>query len=144
MVILTFVKGSGLTDQHKDMIKDFIPFACHKLNLKNRFSVSVMPSDTNNTIAGVKEDLKKAVFIPSKRHMEVYVKNRHILDILVSIAHEMVHLMQLDTGKKWPDTFVPYSIKEGDPGYDLEYEAYGLSGVIVRAFGGAIDKSTCV
>ena len=140
MVSLTFKSGCGLSDKNKSIISDFLPFACNRIGIKNNFIVDIMPSDTKGTISNIKDDLKKAVFIPHMRKMEIYVKNRHILDILVSIAHEMVHLKQIENGADVGKGHIPYDIPKDHKGYDIEYEAYGLSGIIVRAYRGLMNE----
>lgn len=139
-VNLIYKKGNDISDNDKKWIEAIIPFAVDRLKIKESFTIYIMPNDSNNTITNLKDHLKKAVFIPSERTMEIYVSNRHILDILVSIVHEMVHLSQMERDKNLMIGYIPYDIPDGHPGKDVEYEAYGKSGMIVRAFRGALNS----
>jgi hypothetical protein len=138
---LTYKKGCTISDTNKKWIEAAIPFAIDRLGIKGDFSIDIMPSDSNNTIHNLNDDLKKAVFIPSMRKMEIYVKNRHILDILVSMVHEMVHLAQMEKDEALMIGGIPYDIPDDHPGKEIEYEAYAKSGMIVRAFRGLINNT---
>lgn len=83
---------------------------------------------------GISVNLRLAYVIPEDRMVIVYCKQRGLLDIIRSIAHELIHIEQKDTGKLTNQNISFYLPTEDSEGYDLEYEAYGKSGVIVRNY----------
>lgn len=63
-----------------------------------------------------------------KNRIRVYDSNRNLADTLRTLAHELVHHRQRETGK----------IKDGsagDTGSEVENEANALAGVIMRDYG---------
>lgn len=141
IVKVSYKKGCLISEYNKKLIESFVPFAVDRLHIKGEFSIDIMPSDDANTISNISDSLKKAVFVPAQRRMEIYVKNRHILDILVSIAHEMVHLAQMERDASLMINNIPYDIPNDHPGKEVEYEAYGTSGMLVRAFRGLLNDN---
>ena len=59
----------------------------------------------------------------------VEISNRHPIDIMRTLAHELVHYRQWLDGRLKPDS--------GDTGSDIENEAHAVTGVIMRKFNGA-------
>jgi len=56
----------------------------------------------------------------------VEITNRHPIDIMRTLAHELVHYRQWLDGRLKPDS--------GDTGSDIENEAHSVTGVIMRQF----------
>lgn len=79
-------------------------------------------------------------YAPQSKTLTVYTKNRHPMDILRTVAHEMVHHKQNEDGRLGKDIE-----KEGATGSDIENEANLEAGKIMRWFGKAnphlFDKS---
>ena len=65
--------------------------------------------------------------MPSEQKIMVVVHNRNMVDILRTLAHEMVHHMQNQDDRLDP--------KSGEDGSPEENEANSLAGVIMRQFG---------
>ena len=59
----------------------------------------------------------------------VYVKDRAIMDVMRSLAHEMVHHKQNEDGK------LSGNAEDGSDGSPIENEANAVAGVIMRLFG---------
>jgi len=67
-----------------------------------------------------------ATFSPSKEYIEVAYGNRHIADILRSLAHELVHSRQNQAGELHDQS--------GETGSDHENEANAEAGAILRLY----------
>lgn len=63
----------------------------------------------------------------------VEISNRHPIDIMRTLAHELVHYRQWLDGRMEPDS--------GDTGSDIENEAHAVTGVIMRKFDDAYPKA---
>ncbi|MEN6290797.1 MAG: hypothetical protein ABFD07_02115 [Methanobacterium sp.] len=70
-----------------------------------------------------------AYYNPGTGLICVYIKNRAIVDILRSIAHEMVHHKQNQRGDLTGDA------SEGADGSQFENEANSKAGELIRIFG---------
>lgn len=106
----------------KEIIQDFVEFCADKLDLEN----------------GVKLKLKHDPQWPVRNHtfgrynndhgtLEVSVGQRHIMDVLRTIAHELTHQRQHETVVVPPDA--------GDDGSEFENEANASAGVLMRLYG---------
>ena len=60
------------------------------------------------------------------REIKVLTKGRALVDILRSIAHELVHAKQHEEGRLEPGS--------GDYGSPIENEANSIAGIIMRKF----------
>lgn len=74
-------------------------------------------------------DLVSTAYYDLNGHIKVYVKNRAIVDICRSIAHELVHHKQNLTGT------LKNAVKDGEDGSPIENEANAVAGVIIRKYG---------
>jgi len=109
----------------KYAIVKFIKFISDELNLNNPFKVKLVTQRD--------EDLKTyAYYNPSNGFVKVYCKNRGLADVLRSIAHELIHHHQNQTGKIQGPT--------QDVGGDIEDEANSVAGQLVKKFGYAHPK----
>jgi len=70
-----------------------------------------------------------AVYNHSESSIKVYIKNRAMVDILRSIAHEMVHHKQNQRGE------LKNNPHAGDDGSPQENEANAKAGELIRIFG---------
>ena len=122
---------------HNDivMIKAFLEFLLTQLHIKKPVLIKLEPINEDDRNIGVNVNLKLAFVDLSERLIIIYCNGRGLLDILRSIAHEMIHVQQKDLGLLPPDISIPlYLPNDTVPGYEFEYEAYGLSGMLVRNF----------
>jgi len=114
-------KGRPTTKQSFELVvKDFMRFTKMKLNIRNDIPVELIYdlefSRKYSSFACIMTDSKK---------IYVSVINRHPVDILRSLAHEMVHYKQMISGQ---------SI-QGHTGSRHENEANAKAGVVLRDYG---------
>jgi hypothetical protein len=64
---------------------------------------------------------------PDEKYIEVNIADRHIADILRTLAHELVHHKQNEEGKLHREA--------GETGSDFENEANSKAGVFMRNYG---------
>jgi hypothetical protein len=104
--------------QFEDVVKKFLPFAKEFLKLKNLPEIEFIekPSFSKN-IAAFGEIVDNRIIIN--------IRNRHPMDIVRTIAHELVHYKQHNMGRHG----------SGSAGSPTENEANKLSGTLVRKFG---------
>jgi len=60
------------------------------------------------------------------RSLVVYIKNRHILDVMRTLAHELAHHRQNELGLLQPDS--------GETGSPIENDAHDIAGIIMRNY----------
>lgn len=104
--------------QFEDVVKKFLPFAKEFLKLKNLPEIEFVekPSFSKN-IAAFGEIVDNRIIIN--------IRNRHPMDIVRTIAHELVHYKQHNMGRHG----------SGSAGSSTENEANKLAGTLVRKFG---------
>jgi hypothetical protein len=109
-------------DQPADTIIDFIKFAINHLGLKSFPKISLLKKHVASA-----ESNSFAAYRPTSKSIVLYVKHRHIMDILRSLAHELVHFKQ--------DLENRLDHKSGKTGSEEENEAHALAGQIMRIYG---------
>ena len=72
------------------------------------------------------EDITTGCYIPNEKTIHILVKDRGLVDILRSIAHELVHQRQHIRDELRPGS--------GDTGSEQENEANILSGILMRKY----------
>jgi hypothetical protein len=103
-----------------ELMDKFLDFACDHLNVKKPRVELKFNRDELVTTANY-----------SNKVVKVYAKNRAIVDIMRSIAHELVHLKQDNDGRLDDKDFK----KNNDAGSPIENEANAKAGKIIRLFG---------
>lgn len=110
------------TDIDTKIIADFVNFAKNHLNIDDDVKVILAyektPDITTTAYYHIKDNFVK-----------IYVKDRAIMDVCRSIAHELVHHKQNLDGR------LMNSIEDGADGSDIENEANAVAGVIIRKYG---------
>jgi len=101
----------------KENLDNFVNFACDHLNLKEKPQIMLVQDRD--------ESMTTANYCPETKKIKIYSKNRAFFDIARSIAHELVHHMQNETGKEL----------NGDTGSECENEANATAGKIIRLYG---------
>jgi hypothetical protein len=113
-----------LTQDELDVrdVADFVNFAKEHLDIDDDVKVELAFKKTSDirTTAYYNNDDKR---------MKIYVKDRAIIDVCRSIAHELVHHKQNIDGK-FKDAKDP-----GADGSEFENEANAVAGVIIRKWG---------
>ena len=104
--------------EKRDTIDSFIKFCKHGLNIQTPCDISFVDQPD--------KDMTTGCFSPMTREIKVMTGGRALVDILRSIAHELVHAKQHEDGKLKPGS--------GEDGTPIENEANSLAGVIMRKF----------
>lgn len=115
----------GLMSQEDTVVKqvaDFVNFAKEFLGINDDVKVELAFERTPDITT-------TAYYNPFKKFIKVYCKNRAIIDICRSIAHELVHHLQ-NIEKRLLNV-----IKDGEDGSPIENEANAVAGVIIRKYG---------
>ena len=114
--------------QKKDtypILLDFIRFAAKDLELN-----SLPKFDFVFDSKGSMERRSFGGYMPGEEHITITVKNRHIMDVCRTLAHELVHYSQ-DLKNELEDD------DAGSTGSPQENEANARAAVIMRNFGRA-------
>lgn len=85
-------KNLNLNSEKRRLISDFCIYCAQQLPIENLFEVYVV---SNRKPYGIGTT---AVYNVGKNQCYIYGKNRSLVDVLRSIAHEMTHMMQDETG----------------------------------------------
>jgi hypothetical protein len=109
-----------LTEDKKDKLKDFVIFTKNHLGLKSTPKV---------VLQNGKKDLKTTAnydYTNSEKVVKINAKNRMLVDVMRSIAHEMVHHRQFEQGR--------LGVKPPDIGGEIEDEANAVAGQIIKLY----------
>ena len=115
-------EGMAKRDTYKILL-DFVKFAAEDLELKSLpkfdFRFDNFKSVQHKSFGG---------YAPGDEHITITVKNRHIMDVCRTLAHELVHYNQ-DLKKELEDA------DAGSTGSPQENEANARAAVIMRNWG---------
>jgi predicted nucleotidyltransferase len=103
-----------------NIFEKFMSYACQELNIENP------PSFEIKTEFG-EEQPSFGAYIPSDHHISLNPSNRNIVDILRTLAHELVHAKQNELELLEPSS--------GDTGSDIENDANAIAGILMRDYG---------
>jgi hypothetical protein len=109
-----------LNDDKKDKLNTFVKFVKDQLNLKSVPTIS---------IKGNRDGLKTTAnydYTKENKIIKVYGKNRALVDIMRSVAHEMVHHKQFEDGR--------LEQRPPDIGGEIEDEANAKAGQYIKMF----------
>ena len=122
-IIKTLLREALMTKEESDIRTgaDFINFAKEFLGINDGVQVKLAFERT--------PDLKTTAYYNSTGFLVVYVKDRAIIDVCRSIAHELVHHKQNLDGK------LKDAVRDGEDGSPIENEANAVAGVIIRKYG---------
>lgn len=109
-----------LSKEQKDKITEFVKFVKNELDLKH------CPSVVLQNGRGKLKTTANYDYSNEKKVIRINSKNRALVDILRSIAHEMVHHKQFEDGR--------LKIKPADIGGDIEDEANAKAGQYIKMF----------
>jgi hypothetical protein len=105
----------------KELIQKFIEFVVDNLSIDG---------DANVELTDKKDDIRTSAVYNNKTELaRVYTKNRALVDICRSIAHELVHHKQNQRGD------LKDNPTAGDDGSPEENEANAKAGELIRIFG---------
>lgn len=94
----------------RDYLEVTVPFNIHLTNDREDVTTTAYYDIQNNYVC-------------------VYIKDRAIMDVMRSVAHELVHHCQNQNGQ------LTGSVEEGSDGSPIENEANAKAGEIMRVFG---------
>jgi hypothetical protein len=109
------------SDIDTSMVIDFIKFTKKYLGIKDKVKVILAFERTS--------DLRTTAYYNIDGIIKVYVKDRSIIDILRSIAHELVHHLQNCENR------LKNIEKDGADGSPIENESNAKAGEIIRVYG---------
>lgn len=111
---------SFLKDEHKTKLNEFVKFVKKQLDLESVPSISVQ---------GTRNGLKTTAnydYTKENKIIKVYGKNRALVDIMRSIAHELVHHKQFEQGR--------LKVQPPDIGGEIEDEANAKAGQFIKMY----------
>jgi hypothetical protein len=111
---------SFLTDDKKKKLDEFVKFVKTELGLKNTPTISVQ-----NHRNGLKTTANYD-YTQDNKVIKVCAKNRALVDVMRSIAHEMVHHKQWEDGR--------LEVRPPDIGGEIEDEANAKAGQYIKLF----------
>lgn len=109
-----------LNTRQKDKLHDFAKFVRKELGIKHAPTIII----TDNK-KGIKTTANYD-YGKSDKPMKIYSKNRMLVDIMRSLAHELVHHQQWELGK--------LKVKPPDIGGPIEDEANSVAGQLIKKF----------
>jgi hypothetical protein len=115
-------EGLGKKDTYA-ILQDFVKFAARDLELKSLPKFDFV-FDSSRSV----EHKSFGGYAPGAEHITITVKNRHIMDVCRTLAHEMVHYSQ-DLKNELDDD------DAGSTGSPQENEANARAAVIMRNWG---------
>jgi len=105
----------------KAIVQKFLEFVIDHLGIEG---------EVNAILTNKKDGIRTtAVYNNSEASIKVYIKNRALVDVLRSLAHEMVHHKQSQRGE------LDNNPHAGDDGSPQENEANAKAGELIRIFG---------
>lgn len=110
-----------LNDQQKEKLTEFIKFVKGELKLKSTPKVVVQNG---------RKELKTTAnydYTQSEKIIKVNAKNRMLVDVMRSVAHELVHHKQYEEGRL-------DGPKPPDIGGEIEDEANAKAGQLIKMF----------
>jgi len=117
---------SFLDDNKKEKLNSFVKFVKEQLKLKTVPTISIQ-NHRNGLKTTANYDYTK-----ENKIVKVCMKNRALVDVMRSIAHELVHHKQFEQGR--------LNVKPPDIGGEIEDEANAKAGQFIKMFA-RIDES---
>lgn len=111
---------SFLNDDKKGKLNEFVKFVKKELDLKSVPTISVQ-----NHREGLKTTANYD-YTKENKVIKVCSKNRALVDVMRSIAHELVHHKQYEQGR--------LKVKPPDIGGEIEDEANAKAGQFIKMF----------
>ncbi len=109
-----------LSDKKKDSLREFAKFVKEELGIKNMPTISLQN--------GRKELKTTASYDYTKENkiVKINAKNRALVDVMRSLAHELVHHKQWEDGK--------LKVRPADIGGEIEDDANAKAGQYIKMF----------
>ena len=104
-----------------EILADFIEFVKETLEIKTLPKIKFISDNS-----WVKSKRTFGEYSNDTNSLVVYIKNRHILDSMRTLAHEMTHHKQNEMGLLGP--------KSGETGSPIENDAHAIAGICLREY----------
>lgn len=121
MKIKDVLTESTILDK-KELLQDFLRFCQEALELDSLPPIKLLPS-TDYSV----QHKSFGGYNPEKKNIVTAIANRHPVDVMRTLAHELVHYKQDLNGQ--------LNDNSGATGSDEENEANSVAGIIMRNFG---------
>jgi len=102
------------------LFEKFMSYACQELQIKN-------PPTFEVRYEFGEEQPSFGAYVPSKHHIFINPSNRNMVDVLRTLAHELVHAKQNELGLLTPES--------GETGSEHENDANSIAGILMRDYG---------
>jgi hypothetical protein len=110
----------ALSEENKSKLTEFIKFVKDELGIKKMPEIRIQ-----NNRKEIKTTANYNYNLPEKV-VKIYGKNRALVDIMRSVAHELVHHKQWEDGR--------LEVKPPDIGGEIEDEANAKAGQFIKLF----------
>jgi Zn-dependent peptidase ImmA (M78 family) len=117
---LYITQGARVSPEKSLIAGDFINFCADNLSINGDFEIFIVDDRDAHNISTT------AAYHRGDNVIKVYGKNRALVDILRSVAHELTHLMQDESGSLVG--------KIQDAGGPIENEANAKAGEIIKLY----------
>jgi hypothetical protein len=111
----------GFLDKHKEeQLTEFVKFVKGELGLKKTPTIKLLNG---------RNDLKTTAhynYSEPEKIIKINAKNRHLVDVMRSIAHEMVHHKQFEDGR--------LEVRPPDIGGEIEDDTNAKAGQFIKLF----------
>lgn len=111
-----------LDQSKKDKLTEFIKFVKKELGLKT------VPTILIQNGKGQLKTTANYDYTKQNKIIKVNGKNRALIDIMRSAAHELSHHKQFEEGR------LTNSVKDGADGSEIENEAHAIAGLLIRKY----------
>jgi len=118
--------GLERCERNRSLILDFCKFCADNLSIDHDVSVRIVDNREKENISTT------AFYNPENHDIGIYGKNRAVVDICRSIAHEMTHMSQMLEGR------IEFPVQ--DAGGEIEDEANARAGEIIKLFAKSNDS----
>jgi Zn-dependent peptidase ImmA (M78 family) len=100
-------------------VREFLPWAKKVLNIRMRLKITLTHKPIDQHGQGSFGSMD-----PSNNKIVIYVKNRHPIDVLRTLAHELAHVAQNQSRS--------LNSSDGKTGSAIENEANAIAGILLR------------
>jgi len=111
-------------DDTENMVQQFIQDTAERLGIERMPEIVLHDND-----GWSEENHSFGMYIPDQHVLHVNIRNRHIMDILRTTAHELAHCRQNELEQ--------LDHTSGNTGSPIENEAHAVAGIIMRDFADA-------
>lgn len=109
------------SQDRKLLLKHFFRYCVRALKLRNKYTIMIVDNRQKYEISTT------AVYDNEQHKVLIYGKGRAFVDILRSLAHELVHAKQHEFGLKFGHNFLHFN-------NEMEDEANSTAGEILNAY----------